>query len=211
MNRLSWGWVFAAVLGVLVGINWCSGQRNAADRVAAIARADTLQRRADSLTAQHEADSIAAALATARLADSLTAVDRALRSATDQAHRLAAHILADTGAVPRAEVVEALNAKDAVIAQQEVKIQMLTADTAAWRARWLGAAREASSWHQLALDAQQELERANKRSAPRWGCTGGLTGLAGGGLTVSQGQVVAGPTLAGGIGLTCGLHLSGKR
>lgn len=200
-------WTLIGALGLALLMNWCSGRGRNAELALALVRADSLKQRTDSLEAAHVADSTAAAARTQRLADSLATMDRALGTAKDQAHRLAAASIRDTGAVPRAQVIEALNAKDVVIAQQEAKNQTLAADTVAWRDRWLQAMREASSWHQIALDAQTELAKANKRSAPKWGCTGGVTGLAGGGLTVGQGKVVAGPTAAAGLGLTCGVHL----
>lgn len=199
-------WAVAAVCAAGLAVSWCHDRGQSAERRAAMARADSLGQRSESLEAVHVADSTAAAARTQWFADSLATLDRALGTGKDQAHRLAAAIIRDTGSVPRAQVLEALNAKDVVIAQQEAKIQTLAADTVEWRARWLGAAREVSSWRQIALDAQQQLEAANKRSAPRWGCTGGLSGLTGGGITAAAG-VKIGPTVALGLGVTCGLHL----
>ena len=113
------------------------------------------------------------------------------------AHRLAAAIIRDTGAVPRTQVVEALAAKDAVIAQQEQKIVTLVADTAAWRLRWLQAMREGVSWRQVSIAARQQLAQANQRSAPkRFGCTGGATAMVG---LVGTGGA--------GVGITCGVRL----
>lgn len=192
----SWGWAFAAGLAVMVVFGWCQRRGDEAERLQAVARADTLRHRSDSLEAQHVADSTAAAAQTQHLADSLATLDRALGTAQEQAHRLAAAILRDTGLVPRAQVLEALTAKDVVIAQQEAKIQTLAADTVAWRDRWLQAMREGSSWHQIALDAQTQLARANARTKPRrLGCTGGATGMVG---VVGNGGL--------GVGVTCGWH-----
>lgn len=207
MTREGWGWTLAVVFGAGLGVSWCRGRIDSAERARAVAQADTLKQRSDALEAVHVADSSAHARETARLADSLHAIDGALAIAADRAHRLAAHIIADTGAkIPRAQVLEALAAKDTLIFRQTVKITTLEADTATWRQRWLGAAREAVSWRQIALDAQTQLAAANKRSAPKWGCTAGLSGLAGGGITAAKG-VNIGPTVAAGLGVTCGLHL----
>lgn len=200
-SPVAWLLVGALTLGLLM--SWCDGRRGDAERAAAIARADTLEQLANALEAAHVRDSTAAAAETERLADSLAQVDRALTTAKDVAHRLAAAIIRDSGAVPRVQVLEALAAKDAVIAQQEQKIQTLVADTAAWRLRWLQAMREGVSWRQVSIAARQQLAEANERSRPkRFGCTGGATAMVG---LVGTGGA--------GVGITCGitLHLLGSR
>jgi len=195
LSPVAWAVIGALTLGLLM--SWCDGRRGDAARAAAIARADTLEQLANALEAAHVRDSTAAAAATERLADSLAKVDRALATAKDVAHRLAAAIIRDTGAVPRTQVVEALAAKDAVIAQQEQKIVTLVADTAAWRLRWLQAMREGVSWRQVSIAARQQLAQANQRSAPkRFGCTGGATAMVG---LVGTGGA--------GVGITCGVRL----
>lgn len=206
MTREGWGWTLAVVFGAGLGVSWCRDRVDSAERAAAVARADTLEHLSDSLAAAARADSLAHAHETARLADSLRAIDAALATAAARATRLAGDIQRDTSSrIPRAQVLAALTAKDTLLFRQAVKLVRLAADTVAWRARWLGAARDGSAWHQIALEAQTQLAAANKRSAPKWGCTAGLSALAGGGLTVGPG-VAVGPTLAVGLGASCGLH-----
>lgn len=206
MTALRVAWTLAAVCAAGLFATWCRDRSSSAERAAAVARAAVLGQRVDSLEAAHAADSTAAAQAVERLADSLHRLDVGLARARGNADSLARAIAQGAGdVVSKRQALEALAAKDVLLMRQAVQLATLTADTTAWRARWLAAAREATAWHVIALDAQQQLEEANKRSAPRWGCTAGLSGLVGGGVTVAKG-VNVGPTLAGGLGVTCGLH-----
>jgi hypothetical protein len=202
------GWAVIGALALILLMHWFSGRGRDAELALARMREDSLRSVTDSLKAAHLADSLAAAAVTQRFADSLVIVDRRLVAARDRAARTAAAIAASSDTmIPRREVLQGFAENDSVIAVQEVKIATLAADTVAWRGRWLQAASEASSWRQVALDAQAQLSAANKRGRPRWGCAGGVTGLAGGGLTAGQGTVVGGPTVAVGLGVTCGLRL----
>lgn len=207
MTALRVAWTLAAVCAAGLFATWCRDRSTSAERAAAVARATVLRERVDSLEAAHAADSTAAAQAVERLADSLQRLDLGLRRARGHADSLARAIAQAAGdVIPKRQALEALAAKDVLLMRQAVQLAAFAADTAAWRGRWFAAAREATAWHVIALDAQAELEQANKRSAPKWGCTAGLSGLAGGGVTVAKG-VNIGPTLAGGLGVTCGLHL----
>lgn len=198
----SWSWALVALLVLVIGVQWCHDAAADAERQAALLAADSLRQRSDSLTAQHTADSLAVAQVTEHLADSLARLDRRLRTARAQTGQLAAALLArpDT-LLPRAAVELVLAGKDSMIVLQEQKIITLESDTAAWRQRWLRAAREGQAWHQIALEAQTQLAAANKRSAPqRWGCTIGPTAM----------LSLAGSSGFGG-GATCGLHIGRQR
>lgn len=206
MTREGWGWTLAAVFGAGLLVTYYRGRIDSAERAAAVARADTLEHLADSLDMAARADSTAAAQAVERLADSLHHIDQGVTRAEGHSDRLTRAIAAAGDLIPKAQVLDALAAKDALIMRLRVKIVTLEADTAAMRRRWLGAASEAASWHALTLRTQAQLAAANRRSAPKWGCTAGVTGLAGVGLTAARG-VNVGATVAAGFGATCGLHL----
>jgi hypothetical protein len=159
-------------------------------------RADSLQRVSDSLVAAHVADSTAAADRTQHLADSLAAIDSTLNAVTARAAKLGAAITVNPDTmVPKRQVLAALATTDTALATQAAKILTLSADTAAWRQRWLEAVNEGGSWKRVALGAQRQLKDALKRSAPRWACVGGVG--AAGGLNGA----------AAGIGTTCGLRI----
>lgn len=191
------GWALTGALALLLAINWCNGDRRDRELAAALARADSLRRVSDSLDTVREADSIIGARAVARLADSVrraaVMVQRTRGRADSLNQALAA--VADT-MVPKAQALEALAAKDTVIGAQAVQIDALAADTVAWADRWASAMRAASSWRLVALKAEEQLDASNKRHTPRWGCTGGVTGM----VAVLGGS-------GGGFGVTCGRHL----
>lgn len=186
------------LLGVVIGVQWCSDVAEDAERHAALAAADSLRQRSDSLTQAHTTDSLAVAQVTEHLADSLARVDQRLRGAEVRTQQLTAALLALPDTLwPRRAVLVVLAAKDSLIGVQADKILTLVADTSAWRVRWARAERAGQAWRQVALDAQVQLAKANERSKPkRLGCTGGATGMVG---LVGTGGL--------GVGLTCGLHL----
>lgn len=193
----TWGWVFAAGLALLVVFGWCQRARDDAERVQAIAQADTLRHRSDSLEARRVADSLVAAQRTQALADSLVRAGRQLQRLTLRAGQAEAALRARPDSLlPRGEVEGVLAAKDSVVLVQAQQLLTLAADTVAWRDRWAQASRDGQAWHQIALDAQTQLARANQRTKPRrLGCTGGATGMVG---LVGNGGL--------GVGLTCGWH-----
>ena len=185
------------VVVLLVVVMFYQGTHRDAQLEAAKARADSLQQVSDSLDMTHYEDSLAAARVVERLADSVRRAEVAVRRARTRGDSLARAIATTPDTlIPKGVVLEALAAKDSVVAAQSVQIGALSADTAAWRVRWAQVSEEGRSWRIVALRAQQELSAALKRDRPRWGCTGGAS------ATVA----LAGGSGAG-FGVTCGRHL----
>jgi len=201
------GVVLSLVAGAALAVVALERRAESRARLEAEARAAALAARAESLAAGHVADSIAAARAVERWADSLRRLDRGAarwRARADSLGRVIAQTPGPT--LPLTVARLAMAAKDTVIAQQARVIATFVLDTADWRRRWTVAEREGATARALLDTALAQLAAANRRAAPRWGCTGGLSGLAGGGVTAAKG-VNVGPTLAAGLGITCGVRL----
>ncbi len=201
------GWALMGAGAAVLAMAWC-GRGDRAELAAALARQHALEARTDSLDRAHAADSADIADSLRKLNITLVALDEAQENALARATARAAHLVAlpDT-LVPKRLALAAVAAKDSAIHLLAARVFTLIADTVQLHQRWLGAAREAVAWRQIALDAQTELAQANKRSRPRWGCTGGVTAGGGVGVTAGAGHLAAGPSVLAGLGITCGRNL----